>query len=279
MVRALIYSILLCLLIRSAIEAKIPEPDTIFYGTVHHLIDKPLIPETVDQIQVQALVNGAVIATVGIPPGTNSYVLRIPMDDGIIPRIPLSAASGDTVHIQIKNISEHIEAEVNETRTAGVLIPAERGVVFARDLRVPGNLIFADSDMDSMPDSWEAQYTTPPGNGVNPLRLDANDAALDNDGDGHDNYSEYIAGTSPLDAESVFRIINMDYSTNEISIQFGPIQRDRNYALRTLPSLFETNWNTLRVEQIPTNGPSVLWKVPVGGGSNEFFTTTVELLP
>jgi len=53
----------------------------------------------------------------------------------------------------------------------------------------------ADSDSDSLPDSWENQHF---GN------LTAN-ATADSDGDGTTNLMEYLAGTNPNSADSVFR--------------------------------------------------------------------------
>jgi hypothetical protein len=54
-----------------------------------------------------------------------------------------------------------------------------------------------DSDGDEMPDSWEIAYfgSTSAENG---------DAADDWDKDGASNYAEYIAGTDPTDADSIF---------------------------------------------------------------------------
>lgn len=53
----------------------------------------------------------------------------------------------------------------------------------------------ADSDSDGLPDSWENQHF---GN------LTAN-ATADSDGDGTTNLMEYLAGTNPRSAASVFR--------------------------------------------------------------------------
>ena len=54
-----------------------------------------------------------------------------------------------------------------------------------------------DSDADGMPDGWEVAHS------LNPL-LD--DAHLHQDGDGIDNFSEYIAGTAPNDSNSLFKV-------------------------------------------------------------------------
>jgi hypothetical protein len=54
-----------------------------------------------------------------------------------------------------------------------------------------------DSDGDGLPDWWEKLYFNDPKTA---------DPLVDTDGDGYSNYAEFIAGTNPLDANSVFNI-------------------------------------------------------------------------
>jgi len=60
------------------------------------------------------------------------------------------------------------------------------------DLSGPVGADLADNDGDGMHNSWETV------NGL-PLDVNVNDAALDKDGDGARNFSEYLAGTDPSD--------------------------------------------------------------------------------
>lgn len=64
------------------------------------------------------------------------------------------------------------------------------------DFRIKGIQFTGDADMDYMADSWEETH----GFDTN----DFNDAALDADGDGMSNHSEYWAGTDPGDSNSLF---------------------------------------------------------------------------
>jgi hypothetical protein len=57
--------------------------------------------------------------------------------------------------------------------------------------------LVSDEDEDGLPDYWEYGYFDTMTGGM---------TAADADGDGMDNLSEYIAGSSPIDPDSVFRI-------------------------------------------------------------------------
>lgn len=60
-----------------------------------------------------------------------------------------------------------------------------------------------DTDSDGLPDWWEKLYFNDPRT-ANPL--------ADPDGDGHSNQAEFIAGSNPLDATSIFRIVGHEAS-------------------------------------------------------------------
>jgi hypothetical protein len=63
-----------------------------------------------------------------------------------------------------------------------------------------------DSDMDGLPDWWEAEYT---GNSTSMV------ASADSDSDGFSNYQEYIADTNPTNAASFFEVSGFSALTNQ----------------------------------------------------------------
>ena len=66
---------------------------------------------------------------------------------------------------------------------------------------IGANPTVPDTDGDGMPDGWEWQYGSSP---VSAAGGDGPDA--DFDGDGKTNYDEYVAGTIPTDAQSIFKV-------------------------------------------------------------------------
>jgi hypothetical protein len=74
------------------------------------------------------------------------------------------------------------------------------------------NTATADSDSDGMPDSFEVTY------GFD--RFDANDAALDADGDRMTNLHEFLAGTHPRNVNSALRITRIHRISNDVVMSF-----------------------------------------------------------
>lgn len=71
---------------------------------------------------------------------------------------------------------------------------------------------------DGIPGAWRLQYF---GNGLTVTSFSA--ANADPDGDGMTNLQEFLAGTSPVDPASIFRITSIAKSGNDIVVQFASI--------------------------------------------------------
>ena len=91
-----------------------------------------------------------------------------------------------------------------------------------------------DTDRDGMPDDWELA------NGTNPNIPDAN---VDLDGDGHSNWQEFIAGTSPTNAASVLRLRIASTFGAAPLVEFQAIS-NRSYSLLGTMELGQP-WNSL----------------------------------
>jgi hypothetical protein len=102
-------------------------------------------------------------------------------------------------------------------------------------LNVGANLV--DTDHDGLPDEWELA------NGLDPnSAAGANGPSADPDGDGMNNYQEFIAGTNPLDGTDV--------------LQFGPTLFSANNCVLTFNS---KSGKTYTIEMRDSLDPSASW--------------------
>jgi hypothetical protein len=103
-----------------------------------------------------------------------------------------------------------------------------------------------DSDGDGMPDAWESAFFGGPTNAV---------AGADADGDGIDNRGEYIAGTHPLEPESVLAIAGIQ-SGSAASLAY-PSVTGRLYAVEGTTTLSSPlSWNALATNLPGTGAPA-----------------------
>ena len=98
----------------------------------------------------------------------------------------------------------------------------------------------ADTDHDGLPDEWELA------NGFDPKDPNGvNGPFGDPDGDGANNYEEYIAGTDPHNGSDFLRFDSVSLSGPYCVLEFTP-RAGRTYAIEALNSLPPgTNWVTL----------------------------------
>lgn len=253
-----------------AAQGRIPEPDTIVVGTLGNApAGKPL--------EVRAVVEGATLATAEVSGWTGLFLLRIPMDDGAAPRLAGTAKANDKVRLVVVDAATGAEAEILETADGGLEIPSGRGQVIQGTYRVAaGSLTGGDADGDGMPDSWEALYAAGK-NGHAGLDSAGDDATADNDGDGRTNWEEYVAGTDPLDEDSVFGVVSIAVAGRDVSVKAGPGAAGRKYSLMRAETLGDTSgWKAVATAEGADGGGEVElpWTGTADGG---YFRVDVEV--
>jgi hypothetical protein len=97
-----------------------------------------------------------------------------------------------------------------------------------------------DTDHDGLPDEWELLY------GLDPQQSGgANGSAADPDGDGMNNWQEYVAGTNPFDSIDFLRFESVGIQGAYCTLQFTP-RNGRVYAIEARSCLDSLDsWTTV----------------------------------
>ena len=132
-----------------------------------------------------------------------------------------AGASGLGFSLQRKQASEYGNDPVNWK----IVVPALE----------PGSTGLTDTDNDGLPDAWENA------NGTN---LNVPDNQQDQDGDGMTNEEEFLAGTDPLDPESLLRLDLQDYDNGKVTLGFDAVAW-KTYTVQFRTSLTAGAWSTL----------------------------------
>ena len=141
------------------------------------------------------------------------------------------------------------------------LTDATTSTTQAFDLTVSPNS--TDSDTDGMPDYWEI---------ANGLQENTDDSATDADGDGQTNLAEYLAGTNPQAAASVFAIQSITTAADQITLAWSGVG-GRSYQVWSSPDL--SAWTTLGpAVACATSGPLSV-NLPTAGASCLFFKLSI----
>jgi hypothetical protein len=119
-------------------------------------------------------------------------------------------------------------------------------------LSVTAAPLAGDADGNGLPDDWEILHFGAVG--VDP--------SADADGDGASNRSEYIAGTDPRDASSVFRSEN--WRDGSQMILRVPTVTGRRYRLMGSDNLSSGSWT--EIDAIDGDGSPLEWERPMSGG-------------
>lgn len=118
------------------------------------------------------------------------------------------------------------------------------------------------SDTDGIPDWWRLAYF---GHALG-LASDNSRGSDDADGDGVSNLNEYLAGTDPLNAASVFKVIQATTVAADVQVSCSTVA-SRTYQLQRRDSLNATSsWSNVGQPVAGTGGVLVL--TDVGGATN-----------
>jgi Tol biopolymer transport system component len=101
------------------------------------------------------------------------------------------------------------------------------------------NAALVDSDGDGIPDWWMMKYFGHPTGQTNDMSLAQDDA----DGSGMSNLQDYIAGTSPLDPSSAFRL-SITAPSNNVARLTWPAVTGRAYQITYKTNLTDPAWLT-----------------------------------
>lgn len=126
-----------------------------------------------------------------------------------------------------------------------------------------------DDDNDGIPDAWETAY------GLN--ARDGLDADIDSDGDGLSNRQEYIAGTDPRSALSLFKVDDLDATGGVFRLQFLS-RLGREYRVQRKDDLPTAgDWVDI-ADRLPGTGGYLEISDPVTG-ARRFYRIQVQIAP
>ena len=122
-----------------------------------------------------------------------------------------------------------------------------------------------DSDGDAMPDLWETWYFDSPANAS---------AVTEHDFDGSLDFHEYVAGTNPVDPQSVFAFDTISHSGNTALTLSWQSVSNHIYAVQFRPGLAAGEWSTL-TNNLSATAPQNVLTIDMQT-TNGFYRITVE---
>jgi sugar lactone lactonase YvrE len=119
---------------------------------------------------------------------------------------------------------------------------------------------------DGIPDTWRLLYFGTVSNALSAANADP-------DGDGASNWEEYVAGTNPLDATSVFKFQPATpVSSGAFTLQW-PSVVNRSYSLQSSPSM-SAGWTT--ITNLIGNGQTLQWTDTNSASGAKFYRALVQ---
>jgi hypothetical protein len=231
-------------------SAVVPIPDQVFYGTIaiqNRAVTNNAAGTNV-VIEARRASDGRLLTSYRMGTSTSQgrlfYVLRIPMEDSPVSSLDLVAPE-DTLTLIVKRGST--------VQFASNSVPLASGSATRIDFGVS-----VDTDGNGVPDGWELGNFGASGGNLN----------RDADLDGVSDYAEYVAGTSPTDANDVFRLASANFEDHTVQITFtakkaqgaGYEGRTRYYSLETATELGTPAWRTVtNYSRIQGNNQTVVF--------------------
>jgi sugar lactone lactonase YvrE len=121
---------------------------------------------------------------------------------------------------------------------------------------------------DGIPDSWRLLWFGTISNALSAANADP-------DGDGASNWDEYVAGTNPLDATSVFQFLpGSSFAPSGFTLQW-PSVVNKHYTVQCSSSISPGNWTTLATN-ILGNGQTMQWTDTNATGQAQFYRALVQ---
>jgi hypothetical protein len=126
----------------------------------------------------------------------------------------------------------------------------------------------ASSWNDGIPDSWRLLWFGTVSNMMSAANADP-------DGDGANNWNEYVAGTNPMDPSSVFQCLpGSAYGSSTFTLQWSSVV-NKYYTVQTSQSLFPGVWTTLATN-IPGTGQVTQWTDTNAKSQTQFYRALVQ---
>lgn len=176
--RGALTSLIAILPVSMVAVAGLPEPDTVFHGSI--ALDGAFVTagETNVTVELRRTQAGAAVATYRMgdePSAGNSYVIRAKMESSTPLADPDAFVTGQVVWVVVRKDGAIRDSATNTLGQRGTFVALNFGD--------------ADSDGDGMSNGFETLYFGSATGG---------DPALDSDGDGRPNLREFLDGTNPL---------------------------------------------------------------------------------
>ncbi len=171
---------------------------------------------------------------------------------------PISGETSDTLVLPNAQLAQAGDYSVTVSNAIAAVTSASATLSFSE----------VDSDGDGLPDSWELAY------GLDPL--DEFDAFEDADGDGADNWSEYIAGTNPTNRLSYLKIDSLGFG--QAAVLTFVAAANTTYSVQFTETLGQGGWKELTSIR---GGPveSIRTVVDPAAGLGRFYRLSVAQQP